>query len=162
MSVPAVSFEVFPPRTVDAAFNLWDTAQALAPLAPRFFSVTYGAGGSTRDITHDAAHVLRRTSGLPVAGHLTCVGAAPVTVPVAHVATDVHPTTRTVAVYAHLESAEEARLRHGQACRARLTLTETERPVVPPASLVERDGDRAELHRGDATPRAPPVEPAIS
>ncbi|NNE52837.1 MAG: methylenetetrahydrofolate reductase [NAD(P)H] [Sulfitobacter sp.] len=76
MSVPTVSFEVFPPRTVDASFNLWDTAQALAPLAPRFFSVTYGAGGSTRDITHDAAHVLRRTSGLPVAGHLTCVGAS--------------------------------------------------------------------------------------
>ena len=76
MSVPNVSFEVFPPRSVDAAFNLWDTAQALAPLAPRFFSVTYGAGGSTRDLTHDAAHVLRRTSGLPVAGHLTCVGAS--------------------------------------------------------------------------------------
>jgi methylenetetrahydrofolate reductase (NADPH) len=76
MPVPAVSFEVFPPRTVDAAFHLWETAQALAPLAPRFFSVTYGAGGSTRDLTHDAAHVLRRTSGLPVAGHLTCVGAS--------------------------------------------------------------------------------------
>tara|TARA_R110002110_G_scaffold52698_13_gene153011 strand:- start:133 stop:999 length:867 start_codon:yes stop_codon:yes gene_type:complete len=76
MPAPAVSFEVFPPRTVDAAFTLWDTAQALAPLAPRFFSVTYGAGGSTRDLTQDAAHVLRRTSGLPVAGHLTCVGAS--------------------------------------------------------------------------------------
>lgn len=76
MPVPAVSFEVFPPRTVDAAFTLWDTAQALAPLAPRFFSVTYGAAGSTRDLTQDAAHVLRRTSGLPVAGHLTCVGAS--------------------------------------------------------------------------------------
>ncbi len=76
MTAPNVSFEVFPPRTVDAAFKLWDTAQALAPLAPRFFSVTYGAGGSTRDITHDAAHVLRRTSGLPVAAHLTCVGAS--------------------------------------------------------------------------------------
>ena len=76
MPSPNVSFEVFPPRSVDAAFNLWDTAQALAPLAPRFFSVTYGAGGSTRDLTHDAAHVLRRTSGLPVTGHLTCVGAS--------------------------------------------------------------------------------------
>lgn len=76
MPAPNVSFEVFPPRSVDAAFNLWDTAQALAPLAPRFFSVTYGAGGSTRDLTHDAAHVLRRTSGLPVAAHLTCVGAS--------------------------------------------------------------------------------------
>ena len=76
MSAPAVSFEVFPPRTVDAAFTLWDTAQTLAPLAPRFFSVTYGAGGATRDLTYDAAHVLRRTSGLPVAAHLTCVGAS--------------------------------------------------------------------------------------
>ena len=76
MPTPKVSFEVFPPRTVDAAFKLWDTAQALAPLGPRFFSVTYGAGGSTRDLTHDAAHVLRRTSGLPVAAHLTCVGAS--------------------------------------------------------------------------------------
>tara|TARA_R110002049_G_scaffold140930_9_gene302411 strand:- start:17910 stop:18776 length:867 start_codon:yes stop_codon:yes gene_type:complete len=75
MTAPAVSFEVFPPRSVDAAFKLWDTAQALAPLAPRFFSVTYGAGGTTRDLTHDSAHVLHRTSGLPVAGHLTCVGA---------------------------------------------------------------------------------------
>lgn len=73
---PTVSFEVFPPKTVDAAFKLWDTAQALAPLAPRFFSVTYGAGGSTRDLTHDAAAVLHRTSGLPVSAHLTCVGAS--------------------------------------------------------------------------------------
>jgi methylenetetrahydrofolate reductase (NADPH) len=76
MTTPAVSFEVFPPRNVDAAFKLWETAQALAPLNPRFFSVTYGAGGTTRDLTHDSAHVLRRTSGLPVAAHLTCVGAS--------------------------------------------------------------------------------------
>ncbi|KIN63912.1 Methylenetetrahydrofolate reductase [Sulfitobacter noctilucicola] len=76
MPTPNVSFEVFPPRNVDAAFNLWDTAHTLAPLNPRFFSVTYGAGGTTRDLTHDAAHVLRRTSGLPVAAHLTCVGAS--------------------------------------------------------------------------------------
>lgn len=76
MSAPAVSFEVFPPRSIDASFKLWDTAQALAPLAPRFFSVTYGAGGSTRDLTHDAAYTLRKTSGLPVAAHLTCVGAS--------------------------------------------------------------------------------------
>jgi len=76
MTLPAVSFEVFPPKSVDAAFRLWDTAQALAPLDPRFFSVTYGAGGSTRDLTHDAAHVLHRTSKLPVSAHLTCVGAS--------------------------------------------------------------------------------------
>jgi methylenetetrahydrofolate reductase (NADPH) len=75
MPTPAVSFEVFPPRSIDASFKLWETAQALAPLAPRFFSVTYGAGGSTRDLTHDAAYTLHNTSGLPVAAHLTCVGA---------------------------------------------------------------------------------------
>ena len=76
MPTPAVSFEVFPPRSIDASFKLWDTAQALAPLEPRFFSVTYGAGGSTRDLTHDAAYTLRKSSGLPVAAHLTCVGAS--------------------------------------------------------------------------------------
>ena len=76
MTTPSVSFEVFPPKSIDAAFKLWDTAQALAPLAPRFFSVTYGAGGTTRDLTHDAAAVLHRTSGLPVSAHLTCVGAS--------------------------------------------------------------------------------------
>ncbi|MCX7566500.1 methylenetetrahydrofolate reductase [NAD(P)H] [Sulfitobacter sp. F26169L] len=76
MTLPAVSFEVFPPKTVDASFRLWETAHALAPLAPRFFSVTYGAGGTTRDLTHDAAHVLHQTSKLPVSAHLTCVGAS--------------------------------------------------------------------------------------
>ena len=76
MPTPDVSFEVFPPRSIDASFKLWETAQSLAPLAPRFFSVTYGAGGSTRDLTHDAAYTLHKTSGLPVAAHLTCVGAS--------------------------------------------------------------------------------------
>ncbi|MGD9294462.1 MAG: methylenetetrahydrofolate reductase [NAD(P)H] [Roseobacter sp.] len=76
MPAPDVSFEVFPPRSIDASFKLWETAQSLAPLAPRFFSVTYGAGGSTRDLTHDAAYTLHKTSGLPVAAHLTCVGAS--------------------------------------------------------------------------------------
>lgn len=75
MPAPAVSFEVFPPKSINASFRLWDTAQALAPLSPRFFSVTYGAGGSTQDLTHDAAETLHRTSGLKVAAHLTCVGA---------------------------------------------------------------------------------------
>ena len=76
MPTPDVSFEVFPPRSIDGAFKLWETAQALAPLNPRFFSVTYGAGGSTRDLTHDAAYTLRKNSGLPVTAHLTCVGAS--------------------------------------------------------------------------------------
>jgi methylenetetrahydrofolate reductase (NADPH) len=68
MTTPAVSFEVFPPRTVGAAFKLWDAAQALAPLAPRFFSVTYGAGGTTRDLTHDSAHVLHRRRAFDLRG----------------------------------------------------------------------------------------------
>ena len=76
MPVPNVSFEVFPPKSIDASFRLWDTAQVLAPLGPRFFSVTYGAGGSDQHLTHDAAQTLHRTSGHKVAAHLTCVGAS--------------------------------------------------------------------------------------
>ncbi|NRB02320.1 MAG: methylenetetrahydrofolate reductase [Rhodobacteraceae bacterium] len=71
----ALSFEVFPPKSLDASFDLWETVQTLSSLAPRFFSVTYGAGGSTRTLTQDAACTLRRQSGLPVAAHLTCVDA---------------------------------------------------------------------------------------
>ncbi|MEL7092793.1 MAG: methylenetetrahydrofolate reductase [Pseudomonadota bacterium] len=70
----ALSFETFPPKSLDASFHLWDTVQALAPLAPRFISVTYGAGGSTQSLTQEAAQILRKTSGLPVAAHLTCTG----------------------------------------------------------------------------------------
>ncbi|MEL7167112.1 MAG: methylenetetrahydrofolate reductase [Pseudomonadota bacterium] len=70
----ALSFETFPPKSLDASFHLWDTVQALAPLAPRFISVTYGAGGSTQSLTQEAAQTLRKTSGLPVAAHLTCTG----------------------------------------------------------------------------------------
>ena len=72
----AISFEVFPPRSLDASFQLWEAVQGLAPLGPRFFSVTYGAGGTTRDLTQEAAQTLRRQSGLPVAAHLTCAGAS--------------------------------------------------------------------------------------
>lgn len=74
-SVPAVSFEFFPPQNLEASFRLWDTVQVLAPLAPRFVSVTYGAGGTTRDLTRDAVATLHKTSGLNVAAHLTCVEA---------------------------------------------------------------------------------------
>ena len=76
MSVPAVSFEFFPPQTLEASFRLWDTVQTLAPLDPRFVSVTYGAGGTTRDLTRDAVSTLHKNSGLPVAAHLTCVNAS--------------------------------------------------------------------------------------
>lgn len=48
MPAPEVSFEFFPPQSLKASFRLWDTVQVLAPLGPRFVSVTYGAGGTTR------------------------------------------------------------------------------------------------------------------
>lgn len=76
MTVPAVSFEFFPPRDLEASFRLWDTVQVLAPLAPRFVSVTYGAGGTTRELTRDAVSTLHKSSGLKVAAHLTCVNAS--------------------------------------------------------------------------------------
>lgn len=76
MPAPAVSFEFFPPQNLEASFRLWDTVQVLAPLAPRFVSVTYGAGGTTRDLTRDAVATLHKASGLNVAAHLTCVNAS--------------------------------------------------------------------------------------
>ncbi len=72
---PRVSFEFFPPQTLDASFRLWETVQALAPLAPGFVSVTYGAGGTTRKLTHEAVTAIGRNYGLNVAAHLTCVDA---------------------------------------------------------------------------------------
>ena len=75
-STPNVSFEVFPPRDLAAAFRLWDTLGALAPLDPAFVSVTYGAGGQTRSLTHDAVTATGAHFGLPVAAHLTCVEAS--------------------------------------------------------------------------------------
>ena len=76
MTIPAVSFEFFPPRNLDASFRLWDTARALAPLGPDFVSVTYGAGGTTRQLTHEAVTALSNHYGLNVAAHLTCVDAS--------------------------------------------------------------------------------------
>jgi len=70
----ALSFETFPPKSLNASFHLWDTVNSLAALSPRFVSVTYGAGGSTRELTQEAAQTLRKTSGLRVAAHLTCTG----------------------------------------------------------------------------------------
>ena len=76
MKAPSVSFEFFPPKSLEASFRLWDTVQALAPLEPDFVSVTYGAGGTTRELTRDAVATLHKTSGLNVAAHLTCVDAS--------------------------------------------------------------------------------------
>src|SRR5277367_3871239 len=73
---PAISFEFFPPKTEEMEKNLWETINRLAPLAPNFVSVTYGAGGSTRERTHSTiTRILGETELLPAA-HLTCVGAA--------------------------------------------------------------------------------------
>jgi methylenetetrahydrofolate reductase (NADPH) len=73
---PRVSFEFFPPRSLDASFRLWDAVQTLAPLGPEFVSVTYGAGGTTRRLTHEAVEAIHRNTGLTVAAHLTCVDAS--------------------------------------------------------------------------------------
>ena len=75
MTRPEISFEFFPPKNIEATFRLWDTVQVLAPLAPRFVSVTYGAGGTTRDLTRDVVSTLHKHSGLRTAAHLTCVDA---------------------------------------------------------------------------------------
>ncbi|MEL6169255.1 MAG: methylenetetrahydrofolate reductase [NAD(P)H] [Pseudomonadota bacterium] len=75
MSRPTLSFEFFPPKSLEASFRLWDTLHTLAPLAPSFVSVTYGAGGTTRDITHEAVTTITSHTGLRVAAHLTCVDA---------------------------------------------------------------------------------------
>ena len=70
-----VSFEFFPPKTEAMAETLWSSIQTLAPLNPRFVSVTYGAGGSTRERTHATVERIVRETGLTPAAHLTCVGA---------------------------------------------------------------------------------------
>ena len=71
----AISFEFFPPKSLAASFRLWDTVHTLAPLAPEFVSVTYGAGGTTRELTHEAVREIGKMTGLNVAAHLTCVDA---------------------------------------------------------------------------------------
>lgn len=75
MTTPRISFEFFPPQTLDASFRLWETVQALAPMKPNFVSVTYGAGGTTRKLTHEAVSTIGKNYGLNVAAHLTCVDA---------------------------------------------------------------------------------------
>jgi methylenetetrahydrofolate reductase (NADPH) len=71
-----VSFEFFPPKSETMAEALWSSIQTLAPLHPRFVSVTYGAGGSTRERTHATVKRILEESDLTPAAHLTCVGAS--------------------------------------------------------------------------------------
>ncbi|MEO0929720.1 MAG: methylenetetrahydrofolate reductase [NAD(P)H] [Pseudomonadota bacterium] len=75
MPIPSVSFEFFPPKSLEGSFRLWDCVNTLAPFEPNFVSVTYGAGGTTRKLTHEAVSTIHKTSGLNVAAHLTCVDA---------------------------------------------------------------------------------------
>ena len=70
-----VSFEFFPPKTEKMEHSLWAAIKRLEPLAPRFVSVTYGAGGSTRDRTHNTVVRIIRETGMTAAAHLTCVAA---------------------------------------------------------------------------------------
>jgi len=71
----AVSFEFFPPKTAEMETQLWNAIRRLAPLRPHFVSVTYGAGGSTRDRTHATVKRIIDETELRPAAHLTCVGA---------------------------------------------------------------------------------------
>ena len=71
---PSLSFEFFPPRTTPAWEELYQTIRDLEPLNPSFVSVTYGAGGTTRELTHDLVLRIKRTTSIPPVPHLTCVG----------------------------------------------------------------------------------------
>jgi methylenetetrahydrofolate reductase (NADPH) len=72
---PTVSFEFFPPKDEQMEQTLWQSVERLAPLRPRFVSVTYGADGSTRTRTHNIVTQIQETTPLTAAPHLTCVGA---------------------------------------------------------------------------------------
>src|SRR5437016_5076947 len=73
---PRISFEFFPPKTAEMEERLWAAIKRLEPLRPRFVSVTYGAGGSTRERTHATVRRIRHETALEPAAHLTCVAAS--------------------------------------------------------------------------------------
>ncbi|GBF51504.1 5,10-methylenetetrahydrofolate reductase [Leptospira ryugenii] len=72
----SISFEFFPPKNEEASEELFKNIQDLSSLNPAYVSVTYGAGGSTRDLTHDLVLKLQEKTGLTIVSHLTCVGAS--------------------------------------------------------------------------------------
>lgn len=76
MSRPTLSFEIFPPASVPASFKLWESLSRLQYFSPKFISVTYGAQGSTQDITRDTALAVIEQTDLPVAAHLTAARAS--------------------------------------------------------------------------------------
>ena len=71
---PSLSFEFFPPRSSAASDALYGVISELEPYQPSFVSVTYGAGGATRDLTHDLVIKIKETTGVPPVPHLTCIG----------------------------------------------------------------------------------------
>jgi methylenetetrahydrofolate reductase (NADPH) len=71
-----ISYEFFPPKSPEMEIELWETIQRLAPLKPRFVSVTYGAGGSTRYRTHAIVERIARETNIQAAAHLTCVSSS--------------------------------------------------------------------------------------
>src|ERR1700677_3247391 len=75
-TTPSLSFEFFPPRTPEMEQRLWTAIRRLEPLAPAFVSVTYGAGGSTRERTHATVKRIVEETSLKPAAHLTCVAAS--------------------------------------------------------------------------------------
>ena len=74
--IKGISFEFFPPRTPQLEAKLWQSIEQLAPIGPKFVSVTYGAGGSTRTATHKIVKTIISDTDLNVAAHLTCVSAS--------------------------------------------------------------------------------------
>ena len=76
MGKVGVSFEFFPPSTEKMEQTLWESVERLAPLSPDFISVTYGAGGSTRERTHAIVSRIQKEKGITAAAHLTCVAAS--------------------------------------------------------------------------------------
>lgn len=71
---PSLSFEFFPPKTEKASNDLYQVISELEGYSPSFVSVTYGAGGATRDLTHDLVIKIKETTGIPPVPHLTCIG----------------------------------------------------------------------------------------
>ena len=73
---PLISYEFFPPKTEEASQTLFQTIKDLMPLKPAYVSVTYGAGGSKRQLTHDLVVRLQKETELTIVSHLTCVGSS--------------------------------------------------------------------------------------
>ena len=74
--IRSISFEFFPPKTPKLEAKLWQSIERLAPIGPKFVSVTYGAGGSTRTATHKIVKTIISDTDLNAAAHLTCVSAS--------------------------------------------------------------------------------------